>query len=437
MGKQTATLIKINQCIDPMKMIKSTSLSLLLVASALIGQGAEQYRADINPALRYYQAFISAPSLPEADKQYLLDREWRGQTLPPRFGTLVSNYDNAFKFLRQAEHASVKCDWGIDLSEGPFALLPGLAKNKSLAQAARARVMWDLQNGKQAEARDDLLAVFELAHNTSQDGVLISALVQVAIENIVFSIVAENFHQFSPETLKQLVEGFGQSTPRGTMAQCIAVEKAFFHDWFVRRIGESQKAHPNDDAQTLREVRDLLLATEGGEGADPGFPDKLIQSAGGKVEGVLRLLQEIEPFYPRVAALLTLPYQEFEPQIKAFNVEVQKHPNPLVPKFFSVFERCRQKEFSSIVRFALVRAATEYKLHGEAGLQSVRDPYGDAPFAFRRFVFEGVDRGFELKSAYYGRDYNESLIFVEKDGPPFRLDGKNAGKALPNESTGK
>jgi hypothetical protein len=77
-----------------------------------------------------------------------------------------------------------------------------------------------------------------------------------------------------------------------------------------------------------------------------------------------------------------------------------------------------------MARFALVRAATEYKLHGEEGLRSVTDPFGSGPLALRRFVFEGVDRGFELKSAYKGRDSNEALIFVEKAGPPFRVDGK-------------
>jgi len=42
-----------------------------------------------------------------------------------------------------------------------------------------------------------------------------------------------------------------------------------------------------------------------------------------------------------------------------------------------------------------------------------------------------VDRGFELKSAYAGRGFREVLIFVEKDGPPFLVNGKNAGQAPP------
>jgi hypothetical protein len=60
------------------------------------------------------------------------------------------------------------------------------------------------------------------------------------------------------------------------------------------------------------------------------------------------------------------------------------------------------------------------------------DPCGTGPFAFQRFVFEGVDRGFELKSAYAGRSYPTALIFVQKDGPPFYVQGPNIGKAIPS-----
>ena len=65
----------------------------------------------------------------------------------------------------------------------------------------------------------------------------------------------------------------------------------------------------------------------------------------------------------------------------------------------------------------------------EAGLSQVSDPLFNAPFQFRRFEFNGVDRGFELVSKLrYLDDWNASLIFLEKDGPAFYLDGKNAGK---------
>jgi hypothetical protein len=78
---------------------------------------------------------------------------------------------------------------------------------------------------------------------------------------------------------------------------------------------------------------------------------------------------------------------------------------------------------------AMVRAAVEYKLHGEAGLRTVTDPCGQGPFALRRFVFKGVDRGFQLTSAI-DNPVAKSVIFVEKDGDPFRVDGPHVGEAV-------
>ena len=88
----------------------------------------------------------------------------------------------------------------------------------------------------------------------------------------------------------------------------------------------------------------------------------------------------------------------------------------------------------TLVDLAMVRAAVEYKLRGEAGLKSVMDPCGKGPFAFQRVIFEGVDRGFKLKTAYDGGEFPEALIFIEKEGPPFRVNGPQAGQALSRES---
>jgi hypothetical protein len=91
--------------------------------------------------------------------------------------------------------------------------------------------------------------------------------------------------------------------------------------------------------------------------------------------------------------------------------------------------KCRPKEFAASADLAMVQAAIQYKLHGEAGLQSVANPLGHGPFGFQRFLFDGVDRGFELGADYAGVGYPEVFIFVETDGPPFLVFGKRAGQA--------
>jgi len=76
-----------------------------------------------------------------------------------------------------------------------------------------------------------------------------------------------------------------------------------------------------------------------------------------------------------------------------------------------------------VAKLAMLNAAVEYKLHGEAGLKSVADPVGNGFIrGWETFSFEGVERGFKLTSAYTATGLRRSDDFVEKDGPPFLVD---------------
>ena len=425
-----------------MQTLKSITLSLLIAAAVSHGASGAPFRTDINPALQYYRMFLMTPELSQADRDYLFETEWLGQKLPDRFGELVARYDKAFTFVRQAAQATVPCDWGIDMSPGPFTLLPHLGRIKAVAVVARLRAMWYLQHGRQAEARDDLLAAMVLARNSARDGTLISMLVQIAMENILCRTVAENFQKFSPETLKQLADGFEAAPARVTAAAAIPGEKTLCMDWMLGRIEEFQKENPGNDAKVMAAIQDLLTKIGGGapeegqprRGDQASLGEQVTKAAGGTTQGVIKLLEDEAPLYQKFATIMALPYREYEEQIKPFTAEIQNSPNPFVSAFFPAVGKCRTKEFAVLAELAMVRTAIDYKLHGEPGLKSVTDPCGQGPFGFRRFAFEGVDRGFELKSAYDGRGFPEVLIFVEKDGPPFQVNGNNAGQPVPKSN---
>jgi hypothetical protein len=116
--------------------------------------------------------------------------------------------------------------------------------------------------------------------------------------------------------------------------------------------------------------------------------------------------------------------------MQQFKAEVEQSANPLAGLSLPSWEKARRREFRIQVYLAMMRAAVEYKLHGEAGLQTISDPCGEGPFAFQRFVFQGVDRGFELRSANKTLGNEGVLIFVEKEGPAFRVNGPFVGQAI-------
>ena len=194
-----------------------------------------------------------------------------------------------------------------------------------------------------------------------------------------------------------------------------------------------QKQNPGNDTQVMAGIRELVAGFEEEEGqpnpAPPRLWERVTQAAHGKSEGVLKMLREEEALYQRLAVIMALPQPEFESQIKQFDAEVQNSGNPFAIETIPSVQKARPKEFAVLAQLAMVQAAVEYKLRGEAGLKSVTDPYGQGSFRFERFVFEGVDRGFELKSAYAGRGFPEALIFVEKDGSSFYVAGPKTGQA--------
>ena len=411
-----------------MKMINSVLLLAGVFAAGVGALAGTAYRMDSNPALLYWQAFTQLPELSEEERK--LYENHKTAPLDGNYEALVSRYDTAFRLVRRAAHLKQRCDWGIDLADGPEAMLPQLAKNKAIALAAQFRARYFLDRGKESEAVQDLLSAFVLGRHTASDGVLISALVQIAIENILVVCIAENFHQFSSEGLQQLLSGIDASPARGTVSQSIGIGERALVGWFERRIEEIQAAHRGDEAKIVAEIREVL-AEAASEQKSYEQGDQFIQAAGGTSKGLLALVKSAESFYDEMQAIAALPYDRFEPANKAFYEKVGKSTNPFVRTFFPALQKARGKEFLCLSKQEMLRAAVAYRLRGEEGLKSVRDPFGTGPFGFRRFVFQNVDRGFELESNYSG-EYPDVLIFVEKSGPLFQLVGPMAGRAAGN-----
>ena len=419
-----------------MKSITYLSLALFLGLAAATGARGEPARTDINPALLYYQAFLLEPHLSDADHDYLFTNVWQGQVLPERFGDLMTNYyGNYLQLLQRAGEQKQPCDWGIDLSRGPATLLPHLAPCKRAAQSLRLHAMWELQQGDEEVARDDLAAGLTVGRNSAPEGFLIGVLVQIADEAIIYSAVAENFSKFSPETLQQLEAAFEAAPARTTMAAGVAQEQIIHTGWLRNKLQTIQREHPGNDAEVLAAIRDdaTLQGFEyfGNDGQrDTNVWNRIAAAAGGTSDGLIGLVRELDSWYARLHKILLLPQPEFDAQAQAFDTEIRTAANPLVKILLPYTLTPRKKEFTIQVEAAMVRAAVAYKVHGEAGLQSVKDPGGNGPFGFQRFMLQGEDRGFQLASTYVATKGPVKMIFVEKDGPAVNVLGPRAGQAV-------
>jgi hypothetical protein len=410
--------------------------SIVVLAGVLASPAAEEssFRTDINPALLYFQAYQNMPQLPEADSKYLFDNPtggWPNQ-MDDHARELLKQYDNSFKGLRRAQFAKVPCDWGYDLSDGPEALLPGLAPAKRLAQTARLRAIVALDAGNFPAALEDLQAAFVLGRNLSRDRILISALVQIAMESILSSVAMENYYRLDAQELDAIVAAFASAPHRGTIADTIPTEDNAFYRYILRKV-EGMITESNGDTESFWGKFEAFwnpLATdiESNKGPEPSAKE-VREVAQGETDELLKLLNEMPDWYVETARLMSLPYAEYKTQAPEFFNRVAESPNPFIRQFFRVFFNVRPKEFSAMVRMEMLRAAAAYKRGGMEALKAVHDPLIGGPFEFGRVKFEGQDRGFQLNSRERFRDFDEVMIFVEKPGKQFRLDGKNAGTA--------
>ena len=274
-----------------MNILKSLCLGVVVAAGCAGGALAQTAGADINPASLYYQSFLLAPKAAEqaADSLY----NWN---LPQSFEKFVKGFDDQFLLIRRAAKSKAACDWGIDFSQGPSTPLPPLAQAKAAAVAMRYRVMWDLQNGRQTEACDDLLATYVLSRNVARDGTLISVLVQFANEAICYSAVTGNFGRFSPESLTRLVKGFEEAPPRRILAQRVASDKATCQQWVMQRVLELEKANPGDEKKVMAGIAKLFdnqpseqRDTAKADWSDSELWSSILKASGGtsdKVKGV-------------------------------------------------------------------------------------------------------------------------------------------------------
>jgi hypothetical protein len=407
---------------------KVSAAAWILAAGLLPGASGGTIRPDINPALRYYQAFMTAPDMKQADRDYLFTNEWRGRELDARCRDLLAGFNSEFVLAKAAIGATAPCDWGIELRErGPYTLLPHLGRAKTVAQAARLKVMLALREGREKDAKDDLLTALTLARRVSGDNTLISLLVQIAMENIVNVSVAENYFRISPGTMKELEAGYDAAPPRRLVADSAAGEKAIGCDWLDGELHEIQARHRGEDQRACQEILRMFDSITASEGTNPPvkWPASLKTS-----DDFIRLQREAQAYYERWAAIMSEPYPGYQAKIEQLSAEVQNSENTIVRLFMPALEKARNREFAIQAKLAMVRAAMEYKIGGEEAFKKVADPFGNGPFAMRPFVMDGEARGFELWSEFAGNGFPETMIFIEKDGAPFYIDGKNAGKPL-------
>lgn len=347
---------------------------------ALMGNGvtfADESPLAQNAALQYWKAFASLPDASkEQDKAIREALESGTMDQPAR--ELVAASGPALREMRKGA-AMEQCCWGVSLEEGPNAVLPHLSKARQLARIACLRAEASFASGDASEATDNIGAVIALGRHCGKDAILISLLVDYAIEQMAINTIAANLPSLDQQQLKALAEQLDSLPELPGVVDAVRAEKELFAGWIIRVLskpdGKEQLSGVIPDAEDIaKHSREELLAAA----KDVyGFYDRLAEVVAGSPAEVKQAEKR----------LMT------DPGIKGPGRDMALG---LVPAIGSA----RMVEAEHQTRLALMKAAIAVQLDGPEVLKgdAHQDPFGSGPFTYTKTA-----DGFELKSSFVNR----------------------------------
>ncbi len=356
-----------------------------------------------NAALLYWQAFAQLPRLSNAEEQKLLE-ECLTMPLDAHARELVEKSSYSLKMMHRA--AAIKpCDWELDYrGEGIETRLPNALASRVLTALACLRARLRMEEGRKAEAMEDLVDAMTLGRQVSAGGVLILVLMSYNIEQRLEEALARFLPQWDAATVRELQKRMAALPPGERPATAMKIEEEAGMDWLARRFKEKK------DLDGMLQVLGFLLLQEGEDREHAKEKARaFLEAAGGTREGVLKKIDETRSVYQRMAEKLDLPLDQFE---KEFASETEKNAgNPVFKTFFPALVKVRQAQARMEVRRALFAAALAVRLDGPGSLKEHPDPVMGG--TFEQVSFEG---GFELRSRMKGKDDKPLVLIVGQRG---------------------
>jgi hypothetical protein len=312
---------------------------------------------------------------------------------------------NAEYSLRMMHHGAKlrRCDWGIDWeADGIEVLLPQMGAARVLSSLACLRARIRFEEGRRAEALDDLVAAVAMGRQVSRDGSLIGVLVGYSIEARMAEAIALLVPELDPSSVRNLMARLNALPQGGNPAEGLRACEEKTLDWFINKV---KSAKDKEGLVAVLHPLAVVASHPEGQGHDQADEGRtLLERCGGTATGVLKFAEETRPSYPLMADRIGLPLPEFE---KAFESETKRQAgNPVFKLFFPAVAKVRNSQARAEVRRALLSAAFAVRLDGPDALKTHTDPVACAPFEYTRF-----NGGFELRSRF-GQDGQPLSLLV-------------------------
>jgi hypothetical protein len=359
--------------------------------------------ASPNAAVIYWQAFAAMPTFEGEQKtKYEAAIKTTAEPISDELRPIVARFDTALRELHRARGVAA-CDWNLDYDAGPELLLPHLQKARDLSRVALLRARLRFAAGAADEALGDVLAVLKMARDCGGNPLLVSLLVDIAIENMTTEILAANLPKLSPQQLDGLAAAWKTLPTTPSMADCVRLEGRLFGDW-IERLLNTEAAKVNDPqagGQVLEAMFQRLQA--GGSSTDANDAEaaqrrKLLESA--TVADVRESLRLLRADYAELTKIAALPpaerrarWAEFDVKLAAGRKSTKREDalRALSHLCLPAIAKVAGREDQLQVRRQLLLLAIQVQLHGPDAVKTATVS-GHGPVKYHE-----TDAGFELR----------------------------------------
>jgi hypothetical protein len=399
---------------------------LLLTALTLSGSDAaraqEHFLPDnTNPALLYWREFSVMPEVNSKQVEELS----KSSAITTDHLSFISKFDATFRRLSKVRRFTGECDWGDDLDEGAFILLPYLSKARDVAKVAQLRARVHFKNGEDKKAVDELLSVYTLGGHIADSPILINLLVHFSMDKICTAIIAENLSLFSNDSLTRLKAGIDASPKGKSIADTISTERQFMAGWLRSRLSNLITLSSNSPSVAFTKAESLIRQLFEAKNGDKVWDD--FKAAGGtSVEALIKLLDNSDSDYKALESLCWERNTDFSEQIAQFESANKTSGNPVRRWLFPAIAQSRTKEIGNLILNEMVLTAINSRLSGEAAFGRSKDPIGGSAFKRSAFVHEGEKVGFILESKFT-ESKNRQHLFLHKPIRGLNLSGPDIG----------
>ena len=189
-----------------------------------------------NAAVVYWQAFAALPRL-EDDQKAKYGAAIKSTTEPvgDDLQPIMARFDYALRELHRARGVT-SCDWNLNYADGLELRMPHLQQARDLARAALLRARLQFAAKATDEAVADVVAVLKMARDCGSSPLMISLLVDFAIEDMATEVLAANLASLSPPQLDSLIVALKTLPATPSVADCKRFEGQFH--------GESKLSEP-------------------------------------------------------------------------------------------------------------------------------------------------------------------------------------------------